>query len=116
MFGWVVLVSVLIGLAVSSVGGESALAFAAGHRSLEVVGTALFGLIPNCAVSVAIAEGYLRGGLSYGATVAGLSAGAGYGPIVLFKEGDRRTAMWLMAVCLAISVTGGLIVGALATR
>ena len=116
VFGWVVLVSVLIGLAVHWFDGGSVPASLAGNRSLEVVAAAIFGLIPNCAVSVAIAEGYLRGGLSYAATVAGLSAGAGYGPIVLFKEGDRRTAMWLMAVCLAISITGGLVVSTLTDR
>ena len=57
---------------------------------LEIAAAALFGLIPNCAASIAIAEAFLHTGLSLGATVAGLSSGAGFGPIVLFKDGEIK--------------------------
>jgi hypothetical protein len=39
--------------------------------------------------------------------MAGLSAGAGYGPILLLKEGSTRTAVGLLFTCLALSVAAG---------
>ena len=59
---------------------------------IQIIATALFGLIPNCAASIAIAQAFLHTGLSLGATIAGLSSGAGFGPIVLFKDGEIKTS------------------------
>jgi len=69
----------------------------------------LLGLIPSCASSVILAELYLKGGLSFGSVVAGLSTGAGMGLIVLFKENRSRRENLLIIVSLyAIGVVAGL--------
>ena len=81
-----------------------------GHPYLQILPVALFGLIPNCAVSVAIVETFLKGGLSTGAAVAGLCAGAGFGPIVLAREGDRRTAVLVLVLTLGAAIVTGLLV------
>ncbi len=47
--------------------------------------SALIGLIPNCAVSVALANFYIDGYISAGTMLSGLFSGAGVGLIVLFK-------------------------------
>jgi len=80
------------------------------HPYLQVAPVAVFGLIPNCAVSVAIVEAFLKAGLSPGAAVAGLCAGAGFGPIVLLKDGDRRTALRLLLLTLAAAIVTGLLI------
>jgi hypothetical protein len=80
------------------------------HPNVQVIIVALFGLIPNCAASVAIAEGFLHAGLSAGATIAGLSAGAGFGPIVLFKDGNFKTAIQILLICLAAAIIWGLLI------
>jgi hypothetical protein len=107
IFGWVFAMTLLVGAVVHRVDGTAILEAATRHRFLGVIATALFGLVPNCAVSIAIAEGALRGLLPFSATMAGLSAGAGYGPILLLKEGSTRTAVSLLLTCLALSVTAG---------
>ena len=79
------------------------------HPYLQVVPVAVFGLIPNCAVSVAIVEAFLKTGLSPGAAVAGLCAGAGFGPIVLLNDGDRRTSLRILVLTLGAAVATGLL-------
>lgn len=46
---------------------------------------ALFGLIPNCSVSVVITEAYLNGVIGLGGLFAGLLANGGIGLLVLFR-------------------------------
>ena len=84
-----------------------------GHPYLQILPVALFGLIPNCAASVAIVEAFLKGGLSTGAAVAGLCAGAGFGPIVLVKEGHRGDSVRVLALTLSAACVTGLLVNVL---
>ena len=107
IFGWVFALTLVVGALVHGTDGTAVVDAARRHRYLGVVATALFGLIPNCAASIAIAEGAVRGLLPFGATMAGLSAGAGYGPILLLKEGSTRTAAGLLLTCLGISIVAG---------
>lgn len=70
----------------------------------------LVGLIPNCAASVAITEIYLKGGITFGSAVAGLSAGGGLGLLVLFKENkDPRENAMILGLLILISVAAGLV-------
>jgi hypothetical protein len=61
------------------------------YEFLEITSLTLIGLIPNCIASVAIAEGFLHYGLSFGAVIAGLSSAAGVGLILLIKEAAFAT-------------------------
>jgi hypothetical protein len=80
------------------------------HPNVQIIIVAIFGLIPNCAASVAIAEGFLHAGISTGAAIAGLSAGAGFGPIVLFKDGNLKTAIQTLLICLTAAILWGLLI------
>ena len=77
---------------------------------IQIIVAAIFGLIPNCAASIAIAEAFLHTGLSLGATIAGLSSGAGFGPIVLFKDGEIKTSLKILLLTLACAICWGYIV------
>ncbi len=77
---------------------------------IEIFAAALFGLIPNCAASIAIAQAFLHAGLSLGATIAGLSSGAGFGPIVLIKDGEIKTSAKILILTLVNAIAWGLIV------
>jgi hypothetical protein len=69
----------------------------------------LIGLIPSCAASVAITELFLKGGLSYGAAIAGLCSSAGLGILVLLKENhDRRDTIGIVFILVIISTVAGM--------
>lgn len=96
-------------------GGETVLEnLALTSPVLSCMVTALVGLIPNCAVSVAITELYLNGALSLSAMFAGLLTGSGVGMLVLFRTNrhGKENAMILGIVYLC-GVVGGLAAGAL---
>lgn len=72
---------------------------------------ALIGLIPNCAASVIITEFYLDNLITYGTAIAGLSASAGLGILVLLKEEkNKKIAMTVIGLLLAISVVSGTLI------
>ena len=96
-------------------GGEELLAsLAVENPVLACLVTALVGLIPNCAMSVAMTELYLNGVLTIGAMMAGLLSGSGVGLLVLFQTNRRGKENLIVLVCVYIfGVLGGLLSGLL---
>ena len=69
---------------------------------------AVLGLVPSCAMSVLLSQLFVNGTISFGALIAGLSTGAGFGYIVLFQEkAGRRRALPIIAATLVLAVLGG---------
>lgn len=89
--------------------GEQIISDAIG--SIPVLGTvlsALIGLIPNCAASVAIATLWTKGLISGGAMLAGLLTGAGAGLLVLFRTNKHlKENLLLLAVLLGCGILFG---------
>ena len=70
----------------------------------------LVGLIPNCAISVAITQIYLKGGITFGSAIAGLSASGGLGMLVILKENkDRKDTALIIGLLVFISLTSGIL-------
>jgi len=68
----------------------------------------VIGLIPNCAISVCLTMLYIKGLISYGATIAGLCSGAGLGLLVLFKHNKSiKDSMKITIILLMISIIAG---------
>lgn len=77
---------------------------------LQILFISLVGLIPNCATSVALVEVYLRNGIIFSSLIAGLSANAGLGLLVLYKDKlNRKKALRLTLLLYASAVLCGLI-------
>lgn len=73
---------------------------------------ALFGLIPNCSVSVVITESYLSGVLGLGGLFAGLLSNAGIGLLVLLRTNkNMKENLVVAAVLYGLSVAAGIAVG-----
>ena len=71
----------------------------------------LFGLIPNCAASVALTQLYINGSLSFGSVIAGLCASGGLGILVLFKEEKSwRERLMIVGLLYGVSVLAGMII------
>ena len=64
--------------------------FFTGNVYIQILMASLIGLIPNCAASIFLVEMYMESVLLFPALVAGLSAGAGVGLIVLFTTNYKK--------------------------
>jgi hypothetical protein len=110
IYFWVLLITVAISFVLFFSDSEQLIKSIQSHPNIQIFAAAIFGLIPNCAASIAIAEAFLHTGLSVGATVAGLSTGAGFGPIVLFKDGKLSIAIKALIICLVVSILWGYLI------
>ncbi len=110
VFGFIFIVTLFLNYIIFQVGEENLGKFFLGNSALQPFIAAIIGLIPNCAASVAVTEIYLRGGISFGSAVAGLSSGAGLGILVLFKENRNiRENLMITGLLFGISVAAGTI-------
>lgn len=111
VFLFIFLTTLAINLIIFQMGESAFDSLFAGNLFWQPFLTALVGLIPNCASSVAITELYLRGVIGFGPTIAGLSASGGLGLLVLYREEKKKKvfAKIIMALC-GISVVSGIII------
>ncbi len=106
--GFLFAASAVIGGLIAWVGESGLERLLLGHSLLQPTLAALIGLIPNCAASVAITRLYLDGVLSFGSTIAGLSAAAGLGLLVLIRENrDRANTFKVVVWLLGLSIIAG---------
>lgn len=111
IFGFIFIISATINIIIFSIGEDKFNTMLASNITLQPLVAALFGLIPNCASSVAITQLFLKGSITFGAAIAGLCASGGLGILVLLKEDkDKREVFKIIFMLLIISVSVGLII------
>ena len=82
--------------------------------TLSEILAGLVGLIPSCSASVLLTELYLNGVIHAGALIAGLSANAGVGLLVLFRQHRHLTGNFkITGLLYACSVAAGILLGLL---
>lgn len=111
---FIFLISLILNAIMTVAGADTLSGFLAANQMLSVFGSALVGLIPNCAASVVIAQLYVEGVLGSGALFAGLLVSAGVGLLVLVRSNRAwRENLLIIAGLYIIGVLWGLVVNAL---
>lgn len=111
VFIFIFSISFAINFAIAQMGEKAFENLFLGNTVFQPFLVALFGLIPNCAASVAITMLYLKGAITYGSVIAGLCASGGIGLLVLFKEEkDKKNALMILLLLFGISVSAGYII------
>lgn len=115
VFIFILIITIGINYLVFTIGGEENLGQYFLHDSvLQPVITAIVGLIPNCAVSIAITLMYLKGALGFGSVIAGLCSSAGLGILVLFKKNDSlKDTLKIIFILLFVSIFSGILIQAI---
>lgn len=108
IFIFVFIASLLLGLAIEFTGEEKLTVFLLKDSFIQPFIASLIGLIPNCAASVILTQGFLDGIITFGSLVAGLCSGAGVGLLVLFKRNKnlKENSAILILLILIGSVSG----------
>ncbi len=110
---FIFIITLVLDGALELVGEDALAAFLGSNPALSVLGSALVGLIPNCAASVVIAQLYVEGALGAGAMMAGLLVSAGVGLLVLFRTNrGLRQNLIVLAGLWATGAFWGLIISA----
>lgn len=110
IFSFIFVISLILNLIIFQIGETTISNLFANNIILQPFFAGLVGLIPNCASSVVITELYLKGTITYGAVIAGLSASGGLGLLVLLKEEKSKKALKIIVLLYTVSVMAGLIV------
>ncbi|MBE6984446.1 MAG: hypothetical protein E7434_02310 [Ruminococcaceae bacterium] len=106
-----ILVNIVLNVLFELIGMES---LSASILSTPVIGeiiVALFGLIPNCSVSIIITQSYLNGLIGLGGLFAGLLSNAGIGLLVLFRTNKNlKENLSITTVLYLLSVISGFLI------
>lgn len=109
-FIFLIIVMLALNAAIAFIGESTLESFLMGGTVFQPILAGLIGLIPNCAASVVLSQLYAEGAISFGSAVAGLSAGAGVGLLVLFRTDlDKSECIRIAVMLFAISVLSGMV-------
>lgn len=90
IFIFILLITILLNFVLAIYAEHSVLHLLLGKvKVLEPVITAFVGLIPNCAVSIALTMLLIKGSISFGAVMSGLLSNAGLGILVLCRHNEN---------------------------
>lgn len=93
------------------IGEDTVASLLLGGTIFQPVLCGLIGLFPGCAVSVLLTELLAQGAISFGSAIAGLSAGAGLGFVLLVRESPRRRdAIQIIACTYLAAVISGVLI------
>ena len=106
IFGFILVITLILNYAFEHLSIAEFLT-ASSHKYLQCVLASIIGLIPNCAVSIAITMMLIKGAISFSAAMSGLLANAGLGLLVLLRNNDFKDTIKIILILFAVSVLAG---------
>lgn len=106
IFAFILVITLVLNYALSNVSLTNFLEHGSSGYVQSLV-AAFIGLIPNCAVSIAITMMLIKGTISFGAAMSGLLSNAGLGLLVLLKNNDFKDTVKIIFILLIISILAG---------
>lgn len=112
IFGFILLITVILNFLIDVYSHSLSLHGLFAHiKIFAPVLTAIFGLIPNCATSIALTMLLIKGSISFGAAIAGLLSNAGLGILVLFRHNENfKDTTKIILILLGISIISGMLI------
>lgn len=115
VFIFILLITIGLNYLINRIGGEENLGQYFLHNSVwQPIITGIAGLVPNCAISIAITLLYLKGAIGFGSVISGLCSSAGLGLLVLLKKNTPfKDSVKIILMLLGVSIFWGIIIQAL---
>lgn len=112
IFVFILIITVILNFVLAVYAEHSVLHLLLGKvKFLEPVITAFVGLIPNCAISIALTMLLIKGSISFGAVMSGLLSNAGLGILVLCRHNENfKDTLKVIGILLGISIVSGLLI------
>lgn len=107
---FLLVITLTINALVFFVGSESLASILYDKPFISHLISAFIGLVPNCAVSVALTNFYIEGFITAGTMLSGLFAGAGVGLLVLFRMNKNlKENLFIMGILVLSGVIFGML-------
>lgn len=112
IFVFILVITILLNFVLMEYSNHSMLHLLLGKaKILEPVITAIIGLIPNCAISIALTMLLIKGSISFGAVMSGLLSNAGLGILILCRHNENiKDTLKIISILLCISIISGLLI------
>lgn len=112
IFLFILLITILLNFLIEICSNFSGLHMLfAQNKIFEPIIASIFGLIPNCATSIAITMLLIKGSISFGGAMAGLLSNAGLGILVLFRHKKNfNDSIKIIGILVTISAISGIII------
>jgi len=100
----------VINLCIHWLGEERFSALLLSGSAFQPLVAGLIGLIPGCSISVLITQLLVGGQISFGAAIAGLCTGAGFGYVVLARKVELRRLFKIVGCTYVCAVAAGFLI------
>ncbi len=110
IFIFVFVANLVLTLAIEGIGEANLSKYLLKDTAFQPFVAAAIGLIPNCAASVMLTQGFVSGMVSFGSLIAGLCSGAGVGTLLLIRRNKSiKESMVIIGILYLIGVLSGVI-------
>lgn len=111
IFLFILLITLALNYLMENIDIENLNIFKTGLAYLTPLMAALFGLIPNCAVSVGLVLLFVKGTITFGAMISGLMTSAGIGLLVLLKKNkSKKDTIFILTTLVLVGYITGLLI------